>query len=131
MRIYVDELPKKCADCPFYKLDTYVDVYGYQTNSHECVLDGSMLTNSCPLQSLADYTKQERKEVCDQVYKVFTTESMWRELKDWWLQSGTCNELKNCLDAIVEETSIENIVKRFGHDSKLYQLLDQIQGGKK
>lgn len=63
MKMYVDELPKKCADCPFYKLDTYVDVYGYQTNSHECVLDGSMLTNSCPLQSLADHTKQVRKEV--------------------------------------------------------------------
>lgn len=78
--------------------------------------------------SLADYTKQVRKEVLNQVYKVFTTEGMWRELKDWWLQSGNCKELKDCLDAIVEETSVENIVKRFGHDSKLYQLLDQIQG---
>ena len=67
MRIYVSELPKKCEDCPFYKLDTYVDVCGYQTNSHECVLDGSMLTNSCPLQSLADHTKQVRKEVCEQI----------------------------------------------------------------
>lgn len=69
MEYFVDELPKKCADCPFYKLDTYVDVYGYQTNSHECVLDGSMLTNSCPLQSLADYIKQVRKEVCEEIGK--------------------------------------------------------------
>ena len=67
MKVYVDELPKKCEDCPFYKLDTYVDVYGYQTNSHECVLDGSMLINACPLQSLADYTKQVRKEVCEEI----------------------------------------------------------------
>lgn len=67
MRIYVDKLPKNCADCPFYKLDTYVDVYGYQTNSHECVLDGSMLTNSCPLQSLTDHTKQVRKEVVQEI----------------------------------------------------------------
>lgn len=67
MKLYVDELPKKCEDCPFYKLNIYVDVYGYQTNSHECVLDGSMLTNSCPLQSLTDYTKQVRKEVCEEI----------------------------------------------------------------
>ena len=67
MKVYVDELPKKCEDCPFHKLDIYVDVYGYQTNSHECVLDGSMLTNSCPLQSFTDYTKQVRKEVVQEI----------------------------------------------------------------
>ena len=127
MKVYVSELPKKCADCPFYKLDTYVDVYGYQTNLHECVLDGSMLTNSCPLQSLADYTKQVRKEVLDQVYKVFTTESMWKELKDWWLQSGTCKELRDCLDAIAEDPSVENIVMRFGRDRNLYEWLKELQ----
>lgn len=37
--IYVDELPKSCENCPFYKLDTYVDVFGSVINSHECVLD--------------------------------------------------------------------------------------------
>lgn len=68
MKVYVDgELPKSCEKCPFYKLDTYVDVYGYQINSHECVLDGSMMTGNCPLQSLADYTKQVRKEVCEEI----------------------------------------------------------------
>ena len=70
MKIYIDELPKKCEDCPFCKLDTYVDVYGYQTNSHECVLDGSMLTNSCPLQSLADHDNQIRKQVCEEFREI-------------------------------------------------------------
>ena len=74
MKVYVDELPKSCEKCPFCKLDTYVDVYGYQTNSHECVLDGSMLTNSCPLQPLADHTKQVRKEVCDKFVEEFMLE---------------------------------------------------------
>lgn len=60
MKVYVDELPKSCESCPFYKLDTYFDIYGYQTNSYECVLDGSMLTNNCPLKSLKDHDKQVR-----------------------------------------------------------------------
>lgn len=80
MNIYVDELPKDCIDCPFYKLDTYVNVYGYQTNSHECVLDGSMLTNSCPLHSISYYSKQVRKEVVEFIDKCFEMqkyESIW------------------------------------------------------
>lgn len=76
---------------------------------------------------LADYTKQVRKEVLDQVYKVFTTESMWKELKDWWLQSGTCKELRDCLDAIAEDPSVENIVMRFGRDRNLYEWLKELQ----
>lgn len=72
MKIYVDELPNSCEKCPFYKLDTYVDVFGYQTNSHECVLDGSMLTNSCPLHSLSDHDKQVRKDVCEELGRKIT-----------------------------------------------------------
>lgn len=129
MKVYVDELPKSCEKCKFYEYEIeHNGEWGFETHRRMCKINGSLIQGICPLQSLADYTKQVRKEVLDQVYKVFTTESMWKELKDWWLQSGTCQELKDCLNAIVEETSVENIVKRFGHDSKLYQLLDQIQG---
>lgn len=112
------ESSQECSDFRFVKREA--SCYDDEFYSHFCqMVDLEKL--------IADYTKQVRKEVLDQVYKVFTTESMWRELKDWWLQSGNCKELKDCLDAMIEETSIENIVKRFGHDSKLYQLLDQIQ----
>lgn len=123
MTIYVSELPKKCADCPFYKLDTYVDVYGYQTNSHECVLDGSILTNSCPLHSISDYTKQVRRDVCEQVYKVFTNETMWKKLKDWWLNNGSCKELKECLDMVAESVPIENIVKNYNDEYRMLEFL--------
>ena len=61
MKVYVDELPPNCAYCSFW-------VEG------RCIVDeGSAF---CPLevnkiktQSLADYTKQVRKEVLEKVYK--------------------------------------------------------------
>lgn len=77
---------------------------------------------------LDDYTKQVRKEVLKQVYKVFTNEDVWKELKDWWLINGNYKELKKCLDAMIEEKSVENIAKKFGHYKNFYQQLDQIQG---
>lgn len=80
------------------------------------------------VQSLSDYTKQVRKEVLEQVYKVFTNEDVWKELKDWWLVNGNCKELKRCLDAMIEEKSVENIAKKFGHYKNFYQQLDLIQG---
>lgn len=77
---------------------------------------------------LSDYTKPVRKEVLEQVYKVFTNEYVWKELKDWWLGNGNCKELKKCLDAMIEEKSVENIAKKFGHYKNFYQQLDLIQG---
>ena len=80
------------------------------------------------LLSLSDYTKQVRKEVLEQVYKVFTNEDVWKELKDWYLINGTCKELKECLDAMIEEKSVENIAKKFGCYKNFYQQLDLLQG---
>ena len=122
MKVYVSKRPNSCKECQFCDTDN-----GLCEMLGQYFRDGYDYTD-CPLQSLADYTKQVRKEVLEQVYKVFTTEDVWSELKSWWLQSGTCEELKNCLDAMVEETSVENIVKKFGHHKYFYQMLDQIQG---
>lgn len=130
MTIYVDELPKNCKDCKFQCFGECLngaDILNCDYSSMKCHLKRGKVKD-CPLQSLAEYTKQVRKEVCEQIYKVFTKESMWSELKSWWLHNESCEELKNCLDAIVEETSVENIVKRFGKDSFFYKYLDQIQG---
>lgn len=59
MKVYVDELPKSCWDCPCIKGDNglckLLQKYVYDT------------PKSCPLQSLADYTKQVRKEICDKI----------------------------------------------------------------
>lgn len=74
MRIYVDELPNSCEECPMcrsgklklQRKGRYVEVeqcvfgqYKYRTIDDEI--------DTCPLQSLADYTKQVRKEVCEEI----------------------------------------------------------------
>lgn len=65
MKVYVDELPKNCIDCPceseYYCNLLYEDV--------GCCKWGEIHKN-CPLQPLSDYTKQVRKEVLEKVYKV-------------------------------------------------------------
>lgn len=77
MRIFVDELPKNCEECPMcrsgklklQRKGRYVEAkqcvfrqYKYQTIDDEI--------DTCPLQSLSDYTKQVRKEVIAKVYEV-------------------------------------------------------------
>lgn len=57
MRIYVDELPKDCWDCPMH------DGENGQCKMLVCYTD--YIPKNCPLQSLSDYTKQVRKEVCN------------------------------------------------------------------
>ena len=75
MRIYVDELPKSCSWCPCFNssnntckiddsdvdcipVDSYrVRFFNYTDKRHPI----------CPLQSLSDYTKQVRKEVCEEI----------------------------------------------------------------
>ena len=57
MRIYVDELPKDCWDCPMH------DGENGQCKMLVCYTD--YIPKNCPLQSLADHTKQVRKKVCN------------------------------------------------------------------
>ena len=125
MKFYVDKKPKNCEECPFLHDDRWCLINWYEIYTPDKV---KSFENGCPLQSLADYTKQVRKEVLEQVYKVFTNEDVWKELKDWWLGNGNCKELKKCLDAMIEEKSVENIAKKFGHYKNFYQQLDLIQG---
>lgn len=71
MKVYVEDLlVKNCSCCDFC-----------YTNSQGCVckLTGHItrydepleqMRSKCPLQSLADYTKQVRKEVCDKIREI-------------------------------------------------------------
>lgn len=63
MKLYVDELPKNCAKCQFCDKDN-----GLCEMLGQYFRDGYDYTD-CPLQSLADYTKKVKKEVCDEIYK--------------------------------------------------------------
>ena len=71
MRIFVDELPKLCAYCPYY--------YG-NSQGAVCKLTGIItkwnetlgeMQSKCTLQSIAEHDKQVRKEVCEEIRSRF------------------------------------------------------------
>lgn len=77
MKVYVDELPKSCEKCGFCE---YFDKDAHGKGKHEvaCYFNGSLgnilygnqtSPQTCPLQSLSDYTKQVRKEACEEIAK--------------------------------------------------------------
>lgn len=80
MKVYVSELPKSCDECKLCKIETQAEFVGYTTNSYKCLLNGSMLTNNCPLQSLADHDKKVRAEVMAENQAL---KARWEKLKDY------------------------------------------------
>lgn len=67
MKVYVSELPKSCWECIFAD-----NQKGYCDLQETRILRQFTKRDSgCPLQSLADYTKQMRKEVCEEIRKEF------------------------------------------------------------
>lgn len=69
MKLYVDELPKNCKDCKFQCFGECLngaDILNCDYNSMKCHLKRGKVKD-CPLQSLANYTKQARKELIDKL----------------------------------------------------------------
>lgn len=75
MKIFVDELPKSCEECPFCE---YFEKDAHGKGKHEvaCYFNGSLgnilygnqtSPKTCPLKSLADHDKQVRKEVVQEI----------------------------------------------------------------
>ena len=65
MKVYVDELPKSCKDCPCFEYNEYWDKC-YCSGRGE-IEDKYKKRQDCHLLSLADYTKQVRKEVVQEI----------------------------------------------------------------
>lgn len=94
MKVYVDEFPKDCWDCPMH------DGENGWCKMLVCYTD--YIPKNCPLQSLSDYTKQVRKEVCEEVYK--KCEPLFRLVNNY--DNGDVierNELVDILDQIQGE----------------------------
>lgn len=68
MKVYVDKLPKCCSDCPC--CNECMD-YGCSCNLNNDYLTyddyGKKRHKNCHLQSVADYTNQVRKKVCEEI----------------------------------------------------------------
>ena len=77
MTIYVRELPKDCIECPFcqdIKVNAGMDRLLFcKANKGKAIKNIEKSFDKCivknEFQSLTDYTKQVRKEVCEEVYK--------------------------------------------------------------
>ena len=67
MKVYVDELPKDCMDCPC-ESEYYCNLLNEDIG---CCKWGEIHKN-CPLQSLSDYTQQVRKEVYEEFMLEYT-----------------------------------------------------------
>ena len=70
MEYFVDEMPRDCASCKHYHMNC-ADGYScskLRKEIHPNFSEGiGYRHQDCPLQSLADYTKQVRKEVCEKI----------------------------------------------------------------
>lgn len=129
--IYVDELPKSCRGCLFQCYGSCLggsDILNGDPYTGICHLKRQKPTD-CPLKLLSDRLAEERKQVCEQIYKLFTNESMWKTMKDWWLHSGTCRELKLVLDAVANEKTNKEIIEQFSIDREYFALLNKIKRG--
>lgn len=74
MEYFVDEMPRDCASCKHYHMNC-ADGYScskLRKEIHPNFSEGiGYRHQDCPLQSLADYTKQVRKEVVQEIWKEF------------------------------------------------------------
>lgn len=106
MKVYVERLPVNCDKCPFHSrillfAENHIENAVYKT---DCRLG---FTCKCGLQSLADYTKQVRKEVLDKlsIFLIATfskdAEFSVEEILNWF------QEVKNQIQG-VEDGKINN-----------------------
>ena len=106
MKVYVDELPKRCLECGF----CCKDVLGYWCQGREdveavfiademCVEQRLMC---CPLQSISNHDKQVRKEVCGEIWKEFEQRLM-NKTEDMPIMK-VANIINSVLDQIQGET---------------------------
>lgn len=111
MRIFVDELPKYCEECPCCNSDyekgycCNLGVFNEETCDYSLV--GKQRCIDCPLQSLTDYTKQVRKEVCEEIRKTLFE----------YLKVNSMEELENL--SLLDSTLTYDVIT---------DKIDQIQG---
>ena len=113
MKVYVDgELPKDCIECPFcqdIKVNAGMDRLLFcKANKGKAIKNIEKSFDKCivknEFQSLTDYTKQVRKEVCEEVYK--KCEPLFRFVNNY--DNGDVierNELVDILDQIQGEAN--------------------------
>ena len=111
MEYFVDEMPRDCASCKHYHMNC-ADGYScskLRKEIHPNFSEGiGYRHQDCPLQSLTDYTKQVRKEVCEnikkQIFNHFNVKNM-EEYERLSLPNAlfTADAVAEILDTILKE----------------------------
>lgn len=120
MRIFVDELPKDCIDCPFcqdIKVNAGMDRLLFcKANKGKAIKNIEKSFDKCivknEFQSLSDYTKQVREEVVEEIKKfansIFTRYEK-RELDDVaYGELLCCNVLIKKLGGVKRENNVQD-----------------------
>ena len=81
MKVYVDELPEKCEDCVFsetgFVWDSEVRFCKLKPRCMNWIALSDKKRKDCNLCSLADYTKQVRKEVVQEIKQKLVQLGRW------------------------------------------------------
>ena len=105
MEYFVDEMPRDCASCKHYHMNC-ADGYScskLRKEIHPNFSEGiGYRHQDCPLQSLADYTKQVRKELCDDFKSRFLATCQIEKVCD--TASFSLEVLNRILDQLQGET---------------------------
>lgn len=68
MKVYVDELPKNCAECKFCgRLKPPAERPEIECMHCNMAKTFNSISPFCPLETLADHDKKVRKEVCEEI----------------------------------------------------------------
>ena len=110
MKVYVDELPKDCIDCPFcqdIKVNAGMDRLLFcKANKGKAIKNIEKSFDKCivknEFQSLSDYTKQVRKEICEEIWKEFET-SLMNKTEDMPVMK-VADMINSVLDKVKGET---------------------------
>ena len=120
MECFVDELPKDCIECPFcqdIKVNAGMDRLLFcKANKGKAIKNIEKSFDKCivknEFQSLTDYTKQVRKEVCEEIKKfansIFTRYEK-RELDDVaYGELLCCDVLIKKLGGVKRENNVQD-----------------------
>lgn len=104
MEYFVDEMPRDCASCKHYHMNC-ADGYScskLRKEIHPNFSEGiGYRHQDCPLQSLADYTKQVRKEVVEEIKEQLYSKA--RSITGTGVNCVRLYDIKQILDNILKE----------------------------
>ena len=116
MKIYVDEMPKSCENCPFCE---YFDKDAHGKGRHEvaCFLAGTcenilfgnkISPKNCPLESIADHDKKVKDKLLEDVWEI-----MEKITFDWYEDDDNINS-----ELYIDADDIADILTDFETMSK-------------